>query len=140
MGNRIYGCDDCLAVCPWNKFAQQAREMKFQPRTELSSPPLAELTRLDDAAFRTLFRKSPVKRIGRDRFLRNVLIAIGNSGAAALLNSVTPLLADASPLVRAMAVWALARLADAATVERARAARLPAESDDAVRGEWLSAA
>jgi epoxyqueuosine reductase len=140
MGNRIYGCDDCLAVCPWNKFAQAAREPAVMPRADLSAPRLAELAALDDAAFRALFAGSPVKRIGRDRFLRNVLIAIGNSGAAALLTSVTPLLADASPLVRAMAVWALRRLVDGATVARARAQRLPLETDDAVRGEWLSAA
>ena len=84
IGNRIYGCDDCLAVCPWNKFAQAGRETKLAARDELRAPALAELARLDDAAFRALFSKSPVKRIGRDRFVRNVLIAIGNSGDAAL--------------------------------------------------------
>ncbi len=140
MGNRIYGCDDCLAVCPWNKFAQAAREPAVMPRADLGAPRLAALAALDDAAFRALFAGSPVKRIGRDRFLRNVLIAIGNSGAAALIEAVTPHLTDPSPLVRAMAVWALGRLADPATVERARIERLPAETDDAVRAEWLSAA
>jgi len=140
MGNRIYGCDDCLAVCPWNKFAKAAREPAVMPRADLSAPRLAALAALDDAGFRALFAGSPVKRIGRDRFLRNVLIAIGNSGASELIAAVTPHLADASPLVRAMAVWALRRLGDAAAVERARAARLPAEADAAVRGEWLSAA
>jgi len=140
MGNRIYGCDDCLAVCPWNKFAQAAREPKVMPRADLTAPRLAELAALDDAAFRANFAGSPVKRIGRDRFLRNVLIALGNSGAPALLDSVTPHLADPSPLVRAMAVWALTRLGNAATVARARAQHLPAETDDAVRGEWLRAA
>ena len=84
IGNRIYGCDDCLAVCPWNKFAQAGRETKLAARDELRAPPLAELARLDDAAFRAMFTKSPVKRIGRDRFVRNVLIAIGNSGDAEL--------------------------------------------------------
>jgi epoxyqueuosine reductase len=140
MGNRIYGCDDCLAVCPWNKFAKSTREPAVMPRADLSAPRLAKLASLDDAAFRALFSGSPVKRIGRDRFLRNVLIAIGNSGAAELVAAVTPHLADPSPLVRAMAVWALRRLADAVTVERARAALAPAEADDAVRSEWLSAA
>jgi epoxyqueuosine reductase len=140
MGNRIYGCDDCLAVCPWNKFAKTAREPKVMPRADLTAPRLAELASLDDAAFRAKFSGSPVKRIGRDRFLRNVLIAIGNSGKSELLGTVTPHLADPSPLVRAMAVWALARLGDAATVARVRAERLPDETDDAVRGEWQRAA
>ncbi len=97
-------------VCPWNKFASAAREAAFQPREELISPRLAELARLDDATFRALFRKSPVKRIGRDRFVRNVLIAVGNSGDASLMPEAQRLLDDSSPLVRAMAVWALARL------------------------------
>lgn len=110
IGNRIYGCDDCLAVCPWNKFAQAARELAFQPREALVSPRLIELVRLDDTAFRALFRKSPVKRIGRDRFVRNVLIAIGNSGDASLVPEAERLLDDPSALVRAMAVWALRRL------------------------------
>src|SRR4051812_39216139 len=110
IGNRIYGCDDCLAVCPWNKFAQQGRETKLAAREELRSPSLAELARLDDAAFRTLFSKSPVKRIGRDRFIRNVLIAIGNSGDAALAREAERLLEDDNPLVRGAAVWALAEL------------------------------
>src|SRR4029079_12974906 len=113
MGNRIYGCDDCLAVCPWNKFAQTAREIAFHPRIELTAPLLRELSLLDDAAFREVFRGSPVKRIGRDRFLRNVLIAIGNSGDAELAPAAEARLADASPLVRAMAVWALSRLLSA---------------------------
>src|SRR5215210_1343704 len=99
MGNRIYGCDDCLAVCPWNKFAQQGREAKLAAREELKAPPLAELARLDDAGFRALFRKSPVKRIGRDRFVRNVLIAIGNSANRSLAQAAENLLSDANPLV-----------------------------------------
>jgi epoxyqueuosine reductase len=110
MGNRVYGCDDCLAVCPWNKFAQKARESQFHPREELRHARLAELVRLDDASFRSLFRKSPVKRIGRDRFVRNVLIAIGNSADPSLAAEALRLLDDRSPLVRAMAVWALGRL------------------------------
>jgi epoxyqueuosine reductase len=110
MGNRIYGCDDCLAVCPWNKFASTAREARFHARDELREPPLASLARLDDAGFRALFRGSPIKRIGRDRFVRNVLIAIGNSGDAALAAEAERLLDDASPLVHAMAVWALEKL------------------------------
>ena len=110
IGNRIYGCDDCLAVCPWNKFAQAGHEQKLAARAELHAPPLRDLARLDDAAFRALFRKSPVKRIGRDRFVRNVLIAIGNSADAALGEEALRLLDDPSPLVRAMAVWALKRL------------------------------
>src|SRR5712672_1179454 len=100
VGNRIYGCDDCLAVCPWNKFAQAGRETKLAARDELRAPALAELVRLDDAAFRALFSKSPVKRIGRDRFIRNVLIAIGNSDDAGLADAAERLLDDESPLVR----------------------------------------
>jgi epoxyqueuosine reductase len=138
IGNRIYGCDDCLAVCPWNKFARPTREPGFAPRADASAPLLAELARLDDAAFRRRFSGSPVKRIGRDRFLRNVLIAIGNSGERGLLDEVRPLLGDASPLVRAMAVWALKRLADQSDFEALRADRLPEESDSAVREEWRS--
>ena len=110
MGNRIYGCDDCLAVCPWNKFAQAGREMKFHTRDALRAPLLAELARLDDATFRALFSKRAVKRIGRARFLRNVLIAIGNSGDAALADEAERLLDDPAPLVRGAAIWALGRL------------------------------
>jgi len=136
MGNRIYGCDDCLAVCPWNKFAQASRELAFAPRAELAAPRLAELARLDDAGFRTLFAGSPVKRLGRDRFVRNVLIALGNSGESDQAAAVSPLLDDPSPLVRAMAVWALARLCDKRSFEELRARHLPAERDAAVRVEW----
>ena len=110
IGNRIYGCDDCLAVCPWNKFAQQASEAKLMARDDLREPALADLLRLDDAAFRTLFSGSPVRRIGRDRFLRNVLIAAGNSGDPDLIAYVRPLVSDASALVRGAAIWALSRL------------------------------
>jgi len=135
MGNRIYGCDDCLAVCPWNKFAHRTREEAFHARAELRAPLLAELARLDDAAFRAFFSGSPVKRIGRDRFLRNVLIAIGNSDHVPLAAEARALLGDPSPLVRAMAVWALWRLAP----DEARgiaAAALEAEEDEDVREEW----
>jgi epoxyqueuosine reductase len=110
MGNRIYGCDDCLAVCPWNKFAQDAREAAFHARDALQSPALADLARLDDPAFRALFAKSPIKRIGRDRFVRNVLYAIGNSGDARLTEEVRPLLTDPDEVVRDAAAWALRTL------------------------------
>ncbi|MFQ5346321.1 MAG: tRNA epoxyqueuosine(34) reductase QueG [Rhodothalassiaceae bacterium] len=137
IGNRIYGCDDCLAVCPWNRFAQRAREAAFHARQELVAPPLARLVALDDAAFRALFTKSPIKRTGRDRFVRNVLVAIGNSARPELLPAVRARLSDASSLVRAMAVWALHRLAPAqARKERSR--HLAGERDAAVRAEWMA--
>lgn len=110
MGNRVFGCDDCLAVCPWNKFATVAQEARFHPRVETDDPPLMELVTLDDAAFRKRFAGTPVKRTGRDRFVRNVLIAIGNSGNPVFWEYARPLLRDPSPLVRAMAIWAAARL------------------------------
>jgi epoxyqueuosine reductase len=135
MGNRIFGCDDCLAVCPWNKFATVAREAKLSVRAESDNPPLAELLQLDEAAFRARFRGTPIKRTGRDRFLRNVLIAAGNSGDESLVPQVEKHLGDASPLVRAMAVWALSRLAPdwAAAVRELEA---QAEGDPAVIDEW----
>ncbi len=138
MGNRIFGCDDCLAVCPWNKFAQGARESKLAVRAESVNPPLAELLALDDAAFRARFRGTPIKRTGRDRFLRNVLIAAGNSADATLVSPVEALLDDPSPLVRAMAVWALSRLAP----KRFQALRLTGASDPDpdVRMEWMGEA
>jgi len=138
LGNRIYGCDDCLAVCPWNKFAQAAAEQKLQAREALRGPSLAELSRLDDPAFRALFAKSPVKRIGRDRFVRNVLYAIGNSGEPALATEAERLLGDASPLVRGAAVWALGRLLEAEAFEGLRVAHA-AEADLDVRSEWSAA-
>ncbi|MCC6913021.1 MAG: tRNA epoxyqueuosine(34) reductase QueG [Rhodospirillaceae bacterium] len=137
LGNRIYGCDDCLAVCPWNKFAQGAREAAFMPRAALTAPKLAELVELDDAGFRALFSKSPVKRIGRARFIRNVLIAIGNSGEAALASAARERLRDESPLVRGAAVWALSRLSPA-LFERLRAEYARDEGDDDVRAEWAA--
>lgn len=136
IGNRIYGCDDCLAACPWNKFAQEGREAKLAARDALRAPGLAELARLDDAAFRALFTKSPVKRIGRDRFLRNVLIAIGNSGDAALADEARRLLEDESALVRGAAVWALGQLVPRDEFETMRATAIARERDDGVREEW----
>ena len=137
MGNRIYGCDDCLAVCPWNKFARAASEAKLKAREDLRAPEIAHLLTLDDAAFRTMFSGSPVKRIGRDRFIRNALIAAGNSGNASLRVPVEGLLADASPLVRGAAVWALHRLgADMAVLTAQHAA---CETDGDVLDEWTRA-
>ncbi len=136
MGNRIYGCDDCLAVCPWNKFAQVTAEPAFAPRAELTAPRLCELAGLDDAGFRKLFSGSPVKRLGRDRFVRNVLIALGNSGDAEAGAVAETLLGDPSPLVRAMAVWALARLLGGGAFADLRGRHLPGEDDPAVRREW----
>ncbi len=139
MGNRIYGCDDCLAVCPWNRFARAGQEHKLHPRPETTLPALADLAGLDDAAFREVFTGSPVKRTGRERFVRNVLIAIGNSGAAELTEAARARLDDSSPVVRGAAVWALSRL-DHAAFERERAARETAEDDSDVRDEWRVAA
>jgi len=137
MGNRIYGCDDCLAVCPWNKFASAASVMKLAAREALKAPRLADLAALDDAGFRTLFAKSPVKRIGRDRFVRNVLIAIGNSGEAALVREAARLLDDRAPSVRGAAVWALSRLLPSQEFRRLAEDRVAGESEDEVRQEWL---
>jgi epoxyqueuosine reductase len=136
IGNRIYGCDDCLAVCPWNKFAQAGQEAKLAARDEFTAPPLAALARLDDAAFRALFAKTAVKRVGRDRFVRNVLIAIGNSGVTALAAEAERRLDDASPLVRGAAVWALSRLI-APDAFAAMAARRH-DPDPQVAEEWAN--
>lgn len=136
IGNRIYGCDDCLAACPWNKFARAASEAKLVARADLREPALADLLKLDDAGFRALFSGSPVKRIGRDRFIRNVLIATGNSGDQGLVPAVRDLLDDASPLVRGAAVWALSRLTAGDTVHELAAAALSEEDDIGVRDEW----
>lgn len=136
MGNRIYGCDDCLAICPWNKFAETAREGAFWARAELKGPDLDALSALDDAHFRDVFSGSPIKRIGRDRFIRNVLIAIGNSGDPSLVEqSVLPHLSDADPVIRGAAVWALSRL-DLARFETEKAARFTQETDADVKAEW----
>jgi epoxyqueuosine reductase len=138
IGNRIYGCDDCLAVCPWNKFAQTAREPDFLPRAELTAPRLADLAALDDAGFRRLFAGSPVKRIGRDRFLRNVLIAIGNAerGNKRLVAAARHCLDDGAALVRAAAVWAFAQLAPPGAYAAERVRCLAREPDPLVREEW----
>jgi epoxyqueuosine reductase len=138
IGNRIYGCDDCLAVCPWNKFAQAGREVRLAARAALRAPLLAELARLDDAGFRALFSKSAVKRIGRARFVRNVLIAIGNSGDGALAEEAARLLEDPAPLVRGAAVWALARL-DRSRLLAVAAQASGKESDPDVADEWRAA-
>jgi epoxyqueuosine reductase len=135
IGNRIYGCDDCLAACPWNKYARATTEPDFLPRPELTAPPLAALARLDDAAFRRMFAGTSIKRIGRDRFLRNVLIAIGNSGDARLAHAARHCLDDTAPLVRASAVWALSRLAAGSAAAECRA-RLRDETEPLVREEW----
>jgi epoxyqueuosine reductase len=140
MGNRVFGCDDCLAVCPWNKFAAAAREARFHARAETDNPPLAELLQLDDAQFRARFAGTPVKRTGRDRFVRNVLIAAGNSGDASLLPRIEALLGDASPLVRAMAVWAMRQLAGDGIGEGVRRKHLAREGDSDVRAEWHAVA
>jgi epoxyqueuosine reductase len=132
MGNRIYGCDDCLAACPWNKFAKVSRETAFRPK---NSSTLSALLTLDDAAFRAQFAGSPIKRIGRDRFIRNVLIAAGNSGLTSLVPLVEPLLTDQSPLVRAMAVWAMIALQPQLAQDK-KPSLLINESDEAVRAEW----
>jgi epoxyqueuosine reductase len=139
IGNRIFGCDDCLAVCPWNKFAQAGREARLVQREDLAALPLADLARLDDQGFRARFAGTPIKRTGRDRFIRNVLIAIGNSGDAGLAGEAIRLLDDDSPLVRAMAVWALGRLLPSSAVAHYAAERLEQESDTDVREEWRQA-
>ncbi len=136
MGNRIYGCDDCLSVCPWNKFAQLGHEAELAPRPENHLPDLLELAQLDDTAFRVRFSGSPIKRIGRDRFIRNVLIALGNSGNVEATAPVAKLLEDPSPLVRGAAIWALSQInSQRFTQEQHRAAHEP---DPAVVAEWRS--
>ena len=139
IGNRIYGCDDCLAACPWNKFAQAASEQKLAARDDLREPRLADLLALDDAAFRTFFSGSPVKRIGRDRFVRNVLIAAGNSADQTLAEPCRTLLSDASPLVRGAAVWALSRLVPEAALCTLAEQALKAETSPDVVAEWRTA-
>lgn len=136
MGNHIYGCDDCLAVCPWNKFAAAAAAHKaFLPRAELVAPQIADLLTLDDPAFRKLFSGSPIKRIGRDRFVRNVLIAAGNGRDETLIAQIEMLLCDAAPVVRGAAIWALSRLSPQA-FQRKKHELLPDEKEQSVRAEW----
>jgi epoxyqueuosine reductase len=139
IGNRIYGCDDCLAVCPWNKFAQAGHEARLAAREDLRAPDLADLARLDDAAFRARFAKSPVKRVGRDRFIRNVLIAIGNTNDGALAVEAERLLADASALVRGAAVWALSQLLGREEFAALASRTASTERDETVRAEWRRA-
>ena len=138
MGNRIYGCDDCLAVCPWNKFASPTEEADFLPRAELSTPALRGFAKLDDAAFRKMFAGSPIKRIGRGRFIRNVLIAIGNSDDQSLLLSAEALLSDDLPVVRGAAVWAVRRLAAVEHAAELCAVYLPQEINTDVQKEWAA--
>jgi epoxyqueuosine reductase len=137
-GNRIYGCDDCLAVCPWNKFAQGARELRLQARDHLDGPDLAELAGLDEEAFKAFFARTAVRRIGRERMLRNVLYAIGNSGDPTLAAVAERALAEADPVVRGAAVWALKRLLQADAFARLAAVNAD-EADPAVRAEWAAA-
>ncbi len=137
MGNRIYGCDDCLAVCPWNKFAGRAKQAAFHARKDLQSPTLEDLAGLDDSAFRALFSGSPVKRTGRDRFVRNVLIAVGNSSDKSLIETALKLISDESALVRGAAVWALSQLAPE-KFDALRDSSLAQETDETVRAEWLA--
>lgn len=136
MGNRIFGCDDCLAVCPWNKFAADAREARISMREDLRLAPLAELAALDDAAFRARFAGTPVKRTGRDRFVRNVLVAIGNSGEPALAETARARLNDVSPLVRGMAVWACRQMLDASAFAQLKSRHAVGETDAGVIAEW----
>jgi epoxyqueuosine reductase len=140
MGNRVFGCDDCLAVCPWNKFAAAATEMRFAARADGGNPRLAELLALDDGEFRLRFAGTPVKRTGRNRIVRNALIAAGNSGDRSLLGLIEPLLDDASPLVRAMAVWAMRRLLSETELAPLRKRHVARETDPDVVGEWAAAA
>lgn len=138
LGNRVFGCDDCLAVCPWNKFAAASREARFAAREGSDNPPLADLLALDETAFRARFSGTPVKRTGRDRVVRNALIAAGNSRDPALGSAVERLLGDNSPLVRAMAVWALSHLTDAAAFRRLAARHAGSEPDRMVVAEWTA--
>ena len=139
FGNRVFGCDDCLAVCPWNKFASQSRDAKLALHARLEGLALADLAQLDDAGFRTLFAGTPIKRTGRDRVLRNVMIAIGNSGDGTLIPVAEARLADAAPLVRGMAIWALSRLMPKEAFAALAESRLRAEMDESVREEWAQA-
>jgi epoxyqueuosine reductase len=140
IGNRIYGCDDCLAACPWNKYAQTAREQKLQARDDLKAPLLADLARMDEPAFRQFFAGGPIKRIGYERFMRNVLIAIGNSGQSEMVRHVRPYLDHDLPLLRAMAVWAVAQLLPADEFNALKQDYAAREADQSVLSEWHEAA
>jgi epoxyqueuosine reductase len=139
IGNRIYGCDDCLAVCPWNKYAQQGRDAKLAARPDLTAPALADLAGLDDAAFRRRFAKTAIKRTGRDRFVRNVLIAIGNSGERSLAAHTERLVGEPAAVVRGAAVWALSRLLPANDLTALAARHRAEETDTDVADEWTAA-
>ena len=136
MGNHVFGCDDCLAICPWNRFARQASEARFHPRSVCDNPPLATILKLDEAGFRERFKGTPVKRAGRDCLLRNALIASGNSGDVALAGDIVPLLGDRAAVVRAMAVWALAQLLPPFEMAQLRKKALDEETDSQVICEW----
>ena len=138
IGNRIYGCDDCLAVCPWNKFAKKTNENSFQPRDDLIEPDLKSLVHLDDQEFRTKFRSSSIKRIGRDRFIRNVLIAIGNSKNIDFVDQILILLRDKSDIVRAMAVWALKQISSLKDFNKYKDKHLNNEKNEQVLQEWIN--
>ena len=138
IGNRIYGCDDCLAVCPWNKFAKIASEIAFIPRDKLRLPLLEELLLLDDQSFRNYFSRSPIKRIGRDRFIRNVLVALGNSKTSEVPGILLKLLSDPAPIVRSMAVWALGQIGDNKTVKASYEEIFVKEKDEVVQSEWAA--
>lgn len=136
MGNRIYGCDDCLAICPWNKYAQETSEIKLKAREDLSAPDLEELAQLDDKSFRTKFSGSPIKRIGRNKFLRNVMIAIGNSKDQSLKEIALQNCKDENPMVRAASIWALSRLEEPTRFTDMRIKALKSETDESVVEEW----
>ena len=138
IGNRIFGCDDCLAVCPWNKFAQASHDLQIAIRPETQGPRLDELLALDDAAFRELFAGTPIKRSGLARFLRNVLIAAGNSRDPTLVSHVEALLAHETAIVRGAAIWALSRLVSREDFEKFAASHA-LENDESVRDEWAMA-
>ena len=138
IGNRIYGCDDCLAVCPWNKFAKKTNENSFQPRDDLIEPDLKSLIHLDDQEFRAKFRSSSIKRIGRDRFIRNVLIAIGNSKNIDFVDQILILLRDKSDIVRAMAVWALKQISSLKDFNKYKDEHLNNEKNEQVLQEWIN--
>lgn len=136
IGNRIYGCDDCLAICPWNKFAKTANETRFLAREEIDNPPLRELLKLDDQSFRAKFSGTPIKRTGRDRFIRNCLVAAGNSKDETLQAFIKPLLEDEHPLVRGTAVWALSQLLSKEAFTKLKQTEIVKEKDPLVKSEW----
>ncbi|MEP4380271.1 MAG: tRNA epoxyqueuosine(34) reductase QueG [Alphaproteobacteria bacterium] len=138
IGNRIYGCDDCLAACPWNKFAAAAPVTELRGREEFAAPRLTDLVRLDDGAFRAFFSKTAIKRVGRDRFVRNVLTALGNVGGEGAADAARERLKDSSPLVRGAAVWALSRLLSESEFADFRAQHMPGEADSHVLSEWAT--